>query len=95
MRRNILSPQSIKLFREERGLSQQSLATMLNVGSKSVSRGERGETEPSGTTAAILSVLISGITRHEELGPAGPLASGYAIYRVLKSHFEEDEMQGD
>jgi transcriptional regulator with XRE-family HTH domain len=90
MRRNILSPESIKRFREERGLSQQALATMLNVGSKSVSRWERGETEPTSTTAAILSVLISGITRHEEVSPVGPLASGYAIYRLLKSHFEDE-----
>jgi transcriptional regulator with XRE-family HTH domain len=88
MTKNILSPESIKRFREERNLSQQALATLLNIGSKSVSRWERGISEPSGTAAAILPVLISGITRHEELGPVGPLASGYAIYQVLRSHFE-------
>ena len=88
MTKNVLSPESIKKFREERGLSQQALATLLNIGSKSVSRWETGQAEPSGTAAAILSVLISGITRHEKLGPAGPLASGYAIYQILRDHFE-------
>ena len=90
MKKEILSPESIKRFRGERGLSQQALATMPNVGSKSVYRWERGQNEPTGTTAAILSVLISGITRHEKLVPVGPLASGYAIYQLLKNHFEED-----
>jgi transcriptional regulator with XRE-family HTH domain len=90
MTKNILSPESIRRFREERNLSQQELATLLNIGSKSVSRWETGKAEPSGTAAAVLSVLISGITRHEEVGPVGPLASGYAIYRLLRSHFEDD-----
>jgi hypothetical protein len=55
-----------------------------------VSRWETGHAEPTGTAAAILSDLITGITRREELGPVVPLASGVAFYRVLKSHFEED-----
>jgi len=93
MIRNILSPESIKGFREERGLSQQDLATVLNVASKTVSRWETGQTEPTGATAAILSVLISGITRHEEFGPVGPLASGYAIYQILKGHFEQNRLE--
>ncbi len=91
MPKDILSPKSIKRFREERGLSQQALATLLNVGSKSVSRWETGQTEPTGTTAAILSVLISGVTRYEEIGPFGPLSSGYAIYQALKKQFEENK----
>jgi transcriptional regulator with XRE-family HTH domain len=90
MTKNILSPESIKRFREERNLSQQALATLLNIGSKSVSRWERGISEPRGTAAAILSLLISDFTRHEELGPVGPLASKYAIYQVLRSHFEDE-----
>ena len=91
MAKKILSPESVKRFREERGLSQQALATLLNVGTKTVSRWERGQTEPTGTTAAILSVLISGMSRYEEMEPLGPLASGYAIYQILKRQFEGEE----
>jgi transcriptional regulator with XRE-family HTH domain len=93
MTKNILSPVSIKRFRQEQGLSQQALATLLNVGTKSVSRWETGQTEPAGTAAAILSVLVSGITRHEELGAMGPLASGYAIYQMLKGQFDNNRSE--
>jgi len=95
MKNQVLTPESIRRLRKERGLSQQDLATILNVGVISVSRWETGQTKPIGTAAAVLATLISGITRHQDLAPVGPLASGYAIHRLLKSHFEGDEKEGD
>jgi hypothetical protein len=59
------------------------------MGVVSVSRWETGETKPIGTAAAILYTLISGVTRPGELGTVGPLASGYASYRMLRDHFEK------
>ena len=90
MTKVILTPESIRRFRVEKGLSQQALATILNVGMISVSRWETGASKPSGTAAAVLATLISGVTRYEELGSVGPLASGYAIHQLLKGHFEGD-----
>ena len=90
MKEQVLTSESIRRLRKERGLSQQDLATILNVGVISVSRWETGQTKPIGTAAAILATLVSGITRREDLAPVGPLASGYAIHRLLKNHFEQD-----
>ena len=95
MKREVLTPESIKRLRTERGLSQQHLATLLNVGVVSVSRWETGQTKPIGTAEAVLATPVSGVTRQEDLAPVGPLASGYAIHKLLKSHFENDVKEGD
>ncbi len=87
MEKVILTPELIRKFRTEKGLSQQALATILNVGIISVSRWETGETKPGGTSAAVLAALVSD---RPDMHPYGPLASGYAIYRLLKSRFEGD-----
>jgi len=86
MEKATLTPASIRKFRAERGLSQQGLATVLNVGLVTVCRWETGKTKPEGTADAVLAALVSDRTESE---PYGPLASGYAIYRLLKSRFEE------
>lgn len=87
-----ISPEAIKKFREDKGLSQQQLASMLNVGVASLSRWENGSKQPSGPAAAILAALIVS----KEVGSAGMLGvglvgSGYAIYRLLKERFEEND----
>lgn len=90
MKQEILTPTSIRRFRKERGLSQQELATILNVGMITVSRWERGKTKPDGTVAAILTTLISDFADHDDLRTYGPVASGYAIYRLLKQQLDRD-----
>ncbi|MEW6350262.1 MAG: helix-turn-helix domain-containing protein [Thermodesulfobacteriota bacterium] len=84
-----ISPEAIKKFREGKGLSQQQLASMLNVGVASLSRWENGTKHPSGPAAAILAALIGGkdVESAGMLG-VGLVGSGYAIYRLLKERFE-------
>jgi DNA-binding transcriptional regulator YiaG len=90
MKKEYLSPESIRTFRTERNFSQQELATILNVGVVSVSRWETGETKPSGTAAAVLATLIADDLQKGHMSPVGPLASGYAIYQLLRERFEKD-----
>lgn len=85
-----ISPEAIKKFREEKGLSQQQLASMLNVGVASLSRWENGAKTPTGPAAAILAALIGGASVRGILG-MGLVGSGYAIYRLLKERFEGEE----
>ena len=54
-----LAPESIKRWRESRGITQQQLADMLRVGVASIIRWEKGSAEPSGSAAAILEALIT------------------------------------
>ncbi|MFC1833239.1 helix-turn-helix domain-containing protein [Thermodesulfobacteriota bacterium] len=82
-----ITPESIRKFRAKRGLSQQRLASILNVGIATVSRWEHGQKKPSGTAAAVLETLLSD-------GPVdgiGPVASGFAIYKLLKERVEPSE----
>jgi DNA-binding transcriptional regulator YiaG len=84
-RRSAITPEAIRLFRTERRLSQQRLASILNVGVATISRWENGVKKPSGTAEAVLEALLSG-------GPVdgvGPLASAHAIFRLLQERFRE------
>jgi transcriptional regulator with XRE-family HTH domain len=83
-------PEAIRKFREAKGLSQQQLASMLNVGVSSLSRWENGTKEPTGTASAVLAALVGGeaATNPAEVGLMG---SGYAIYRLLKDRFEGEQ----
>ena len=85
-----ITPEAISKFRKDKGLSQQQLASMLNVGVASLSRWENGTKEPTGPAAAILAVLIGGTGLGGVLG-MGLVGSGYAIYRLLKERFEGEE----
>lgn len=85
-----ITPEAIREFREKKGLSQQQLASMLNVGVASLSRWENGTKLPSGPAAAILAALIGGTGTGGMLG-MGLVGSGYAIYRLLKERFEGEE----
>lgn len=91
MQNRMSTPVSIKAFRTEKGLSQQNLATILNVGQMTVVRWEMGKSEPEGTAAAVLTTLVSDVSQREDLRMYGPVASGYAIYRMLKERLEKKE----
>ncbi len=54
-----ITPEAIKKFRQDNGLTQQQLAAILNVGIASISRWEAGKKSPTGTAAAILEALLS------------------------------------
>lgn len=86
----------IKKFREKKGLTQQQLASALNVSVTTVSRWESGLKEPSGSAAAILKSLIAGTFGAGLAGIAGLglsplLTSGRSIYQLLKETFEGKE----
>ena len=87
-----ITPEAIRKFREDKGLSQQQLASMLNVGVASLSRWENGTKEPTGPAAAILAALIGGTGLGGVLG-MGLVGSGYAIYRLLKERFEGEDSE--
>lgn len=89
-----IAPEEIRKFREDKGLSQQQLASMLNVGVASLSRWENGTKNPSGPAAAILAALIGGkdVESAGMLG-VGLVGSGYAIYRLLKERFEGEDSE--
>jgi len=107
----LLTPESIRAFRESKGMSQQQLADLLGVGVATVSRwestGDRSK-KPSGTGALVLKTLIAkqkGLidpTKKELwVGPlasialgVGAIGAGFALYRVLKSVFEEEPPKG-
>jgi transcriptional regulator with XRE-family HTH domain len=93
-KRTEITPEAIKKFREDKGLSQQQLASMLNVGVASLSRWENGSKEPTGPAAAILAALIGGTMAGSALG-MGLVGSGYAIYRLLKERFEGEETKNE
>lgn len=54
-----VTPEAIKKFRQENGLTQQQLAAILNVGVATISRWEVGTKSPTGTAAAVLEALLS------------------------------------
>jgi transcriptional regulator with XRE-family HTH domain len=85
-----IPPEAIRKFREDKGLSQQQLASMLNVGVASLSRWENGSKKPTGTAAAVLAALIGGSGVAGSTG-FGLTDSGYAIYRLLKDRFEGEQ----
>lgn len=93
-RKTEITPEAIRKFREDKRLSQQQLASMLNVGVASLSRWENGTKEPTGPAAAILAALIGGASVGGMLG-VGLVGSGYAIYRLLKERFEGEEKETD
>jgi transcriptional regulator with XRE-family HTH domain len=86
--------EEIKKFREKKRLTQQQLASALNVSVTTVSRWESGLKEPSGSAAAILKSLIAGslggglLGGIEEPGLSPLLTSGRSIYQLLKETFE-------
>jgi transcriptional regulator with XRE-family HTH domain len=82
-----ITPEAIKGFRQQKKLSQQQLASILNVGVGTISRWENGLKPPSGTAAAVLESLLS----HGPANGVGPVASGYSIYVLLKERFEGRE----
>jgi len=95
-----ITAEAIKKFREKKKLSQQQLASILNVSVTTVSRWETGLKEPQGTTRAVLAPLLSGMKGGVPGGGALagggiasdlPAGSGYAIFRLLKEHFEGEK----
>jgi DNA-binding transcriptional regulator YiaG len=85
----MLTPEAIKQFRKERGLSQQQLASMLGVGVATVSRWETGQANVTGTAAVVLQTVITaartGLTAGLWLG------SGNAIYQLLRDVFDPED----
>jgi transcriptional regulator with XRE-family HTH domain len=93
-----ISAADIKNFRKANNLSQQELASILNVGITTVSRWENNAAKPSGTAEAILASLLnsSPIGKLCEFGTGaavagGLLGSGYALYTLLRRRFEDDD----
>ncbi len=90
-----IKPEDIKKFREEEGLTQEDLARLLNVSVTTVSRWETGDTNVTGTAAAVLGAFLG--VAGAALGVAGLLpgallgGSAYGIYRMLKKRFEPNE----
>ena len=82
-----ITPESIRAFRSRNRLSQQRLASILNVGIATVSRWENGLKRPSGTAEAVLETLLG----EGSVDGVGPVASGFAIYRLLKERIEVRE----
>ena len=87
-----LTPEAIKQFRKEGGMSQQDLATVLGVGIATIKRWDKGEIKPSGTAAAILNTLIAASLGKPIESDAGAVPAGVpvakAIYQLLKKVFE-------
>ena len=90
-----IRPADIKKFREKKKLTQQQLAAILNVSVTTVSRWETGAKQPTGTSKAILAVLVSRKRRVPAIGSAlgggiagFPLGSGFEIYRLLREKLE-------
>ena len=95
-----IKAEDIKKFRAKKGLTQQQLASALNVSVTTVSRWEGGLKEPSGSAAAILKSLIAGglggvglLGGIAGLGLNPLLTSGRSIYQLLKETFEGKEEQ--
>ena len=95
-----IKAEDIKKFRAKKGLTQQQLASALNVSVTTVSRWESGLKEPSGSAAAILKSLIAGglggvglLGGIAGLGLNPLLTSGRSIYQLLKETFEGKEEQ--
>ncbi len=92
-----IKAEDIKKFRTKKGLTQQQLASALNVSVTTVSRWESGLKEPSGSAAAILKSLIAGslgtglLGGIAGLGLSPLLTSGRSIYQLLKETFEGAE----
>jgi len=88
-----LTPEAIKNFRKDGGLSQQNLALILGVGIATIKRWEKGEINPSGTAAAILNTVIAASLGKPIKTDAGTVCAGIAtakeIYELLKKVFEE------
>lgn len=81
-----LTPKAIQRFRQDRGISQQDLASLLGVGVKTISRWENGQAQATGTAAIVLQTVISasytGLTLELSLG------RGHEIYQLLKDVFD-------
>lgn len=96
----ILTPEAIKSWREEKGFSQRQLAVMLGVGEVTIARWEskNSNQRPTGTAATILATLISGQAIKEDntkkevialISAGGALFAGYAIWKALNEIFNE------
>ena len=87
-----LTPEAIKIFRAEGGMSQRDLASALGVGIATIKRWEKGDIKPSGTAAAILNTLIAAAAGKPITTDAGSVPAGVpvaeAIYQLLKKVFE-------
>jgi len=94
-----IKAEDIKNLREKKGLTQQQLASALNVSVTTVSRWESGVKEPSGSAAAILKSVIVGslgvglVGGIVGLGLSPLLTSGRSIYQLLRETFEGKEEQ--
>ena len=84
----LLTPESIKQWRDSRKLTQQQLADLLNVGVASVARWEGGTAEPTGPAKAILEALMTAgdpekqATREEMIARFGKTAGIAGILGV-------------
>jgi transcriptional regulator with XRE-family HTH domain len=93
-----ISAADIKNFRKANNLSEQELASILNVGITTVSRWENNAAKPTETAEAILASLLncSPIGKLCEFGTGaavagGLLGNGYALYTLLRRRFEDED----
>ena len=84
-----LTPEAIQQFRQQKGWSQQELASVLGVGVATVSRWENGQAHVTGTAAVILHTLIT--ATHGGLTVDLFLGRGHALYQLLKDVFDPME----
>ena len=86
------TPEAIQQFRQEKGLSQRDLASMLGVGVTTISRWENGQAQATGTAACVLQTVIA--ASHAGLTLELSLGRGHEIYQLLKDVFDPiDEAQ--
>lgn len=79
-----ITPEDIRKFRREKGFSQHKLASILGIGTVTISRWENGKIQPSGTAAVILEALLG----NGPIDGVSPVTSAFAIYGLLKERFE-------
>ena len=96
----ILTPEAIRSWRIEKGLTQRQLALILGVGEVTINRWESNESNqrPTGTSAIVLASLIAGqeLKQTNEkkdiialIAAGGGLAAGYLIWKYLSEIFDE------
>jgi DNA-binding transcriptional regulator YiaG len=85
-----IRPEILSLFLEKRDITPGELAKTLGVSEVTVQRWLTGKSTPTGTSAAVLTVLISLAQIWTPPDGLMALLSGYMLYQRLKSAFETE-----
>lgn len=90
------TPESIKKWRESNKMTQQQVAELLGIGVATIARWEAGTAKPTGTAASVLTTVLTGNLLKGNILKmipliGGSLISGYGIYKLLASVFENKE----